>query len=124
MRIELQWLASAVAGFALRELIQMENFPTNIAANTDANKSSAPQQSIRFIAGTILMAGSFLVYPAYPVILLWLPLSASVKAGVSVAIWLLSWGTFSLGAYLAGPEGYAWFKQQWRQLTGNRNRNK
>jgi hypothetical protein len=101
----------------------MENFLTKITANTNANKSSAPQQSVRFIAGTVLMATSFLVYPAYPVILLWLPLSASVKAGVSIAVWVLSWGSFSLGAYLAGPEGYDWFKRLWRQLIGNRSRN-
>jgi hypothetical protein len=97
----------------------MENFPTNI----DAKAAPAPRRSVRFIAGTSLMAASFLVYPAYPVILLWLPLSASLKAGVSVAVWVISWGTFSLGAYLAGPQGYAWFKQLWRRLTGNRDRN-
>ncbi len=102
----------------------MENFPTKIAANTDAKQFPAPRQSVRFIAGTALMAASFLVYPAYPVILLWLPLSPSVKAGVSVAVWVLSWSAFSLGAYLAGPDGYAWFKQLWRRFTGNRNRNK
>jgi hypothetical protein len=79
--------------------------------------------SARFIVGTVLMAGSFLVYPAYPVILLWLPLSASAKAGVSVAVWVLSWGTFSLGAYLAGPKGYAWFKGLWQRLIGNRSQN-
>ena len=102
----------------------MDNFPTKLIANTDAKAARAPRRSIRFIAGTALMTASFLVYPAYPVILLWLPLSASVKASVSVAIWILSWGTFSLGAYLAGPEGFAWFKQLWRRLIGNRNRNK
>ena len=101
----------------------MENFPAKIAASTDATKSPAPRQSVRFIAGTALMAASFLVYPAYPVILLWLPLSASVKASVSVAVWVLSWSTFSLGAYLAGPEGYAWFKGLWKRLTGKRSRN-
>jgi hypothetical protein len=75
----------------------------------------------RFIAGIVLMAGSFLVYPAYPIILLWLPLSASAKAAVSVAVWVLSWGTFSLGAYLAGPEGYAWFKRLRRRIIGSRS---
>ncbi len=99
----------------------MENFPTKIAANPDGTKIPAPRQSVRFIAGTVLMAASFLVYPAYPVILLWLPLSASVKAGVSIAVWVLSWGSFSLGAYLAGPEGYDWFKRLWPRLIGRRN---
>ncbi len=101
----------------------MENFPTKIAANTDEKAAPASQQSVRFFVGTVLMAVSFLVYPAYPVIILWLPLSASAKAGVSVAVWVLSWGTFSLGAYLAGPDGYAWFKGLWKRLIGNRRRN-
>jgi hypothetical protein len=101
----------------------MDNFPTKIAANPDAKAARAPRQSVRFVVGTVLMAASFLVYPAYPVILLWLPLSASDKATASVAIWLLSWGTFSLGAYLAGPNGYAWFKGLWKRLIGNRSRN-
>ena len=105
----------------LRDVTQMENFPAKLIANPDAKASPAPRRSIRFITGTALMAASFLVYPAYPVILLWLPLSASVKAGVSVAVWILSWGSFSLGAYLAGPEGYEWFKQLWRRLIGRRN---
>jgi len=103
----------------LRERIQMDNFPANI----DTKAAPAPQQSVRFIAGTVLMAASFLVYPAYPVILLWLPFSPSVKAGVSVAVWVVSWGTFSLGAYLAGPEGYAWFKGLWKRLIGKRSQN-
>ena len=105
-------------------MIFLKKNPTEIAADPDAKAARAPRQSVRFIAGTALIAGSFLVYPAYPVILLWLPLSASVKASASVAIWVLSWGAFSLGAYLAGPEGYAWFKGLWRRLTGNRDRNK
>ena len=106
----------------LREIIQMENVSTQIAANPNAKTTHSAKRSFRFIAGIVLMAASFLVYPAYPVILLWLPLSPSVKAGVSVAVWILSWGTFSLGAYLAGPDGYAWFKQLWKRLTGNRSR--
>ena len=101
----------------------MENFPTKIAANTDENAAPASQQSVRFIVGIVLMSSSFLVYPAYPVIILWLPLSGTLKATASVAVWLLSWGTFSLGAYLAGPDGYAWFKGLWKRLIGNRSRN-
>lgn len=67
------------------------------------------------------MSGSFLVYPAYPVIILWLPLSGTLKATVSVAVWLLSWGSFSLGAFLAGPEGYLWFKRLWKRVTSRRS---
>jgi len=68
------------------------------------------------------MAASFLVYPAYPVILLMLPLSASAKVGVTVAAWVLSWSAFSLGAVLAGPEGYESFKRLWRRVTGIRTK--
>ena len=73
-------------------------------------------RSVRLIVGIVLMAGSFLVYPAYPVILLWLPISAGPKAAVSVAVWVLSWSAFSFGAYLAGPQGYAWFKSLWQRV--------
>jgi hypothetical protein len=116
------------AQFELREEMRtgMAKLQPDLAANADSKVPTTPsarQKSLRFFAGTVLMAGSFLVYPAYPVILLRLPLSASAKAGVSIAVWVLSWGSFSLGAYLAGPEGYQWFKGLWRNLIGNRSRN-
>jgi len=60
------------------------------------------QKSLRFIAGTALIAGSFLVYLAYPVILLYLPFSGSVKVGATVAVWVLSWAVFSAGILLTG----------------------
>ena len=102
----------------------MDKLSTNREANPAAEiqTSRHGQKSLRFIAGTALMATSFLVYPAYPVILVILPLSASAKAGVTAAVWILSWSTFSLGAFLAGPEGYQWFKNLWRRLTGDRGR--
>ncbi len=102
----------------------MAQTQSDVGANAASNVPTLPsahQKSVRFFVGTALMAGSFLLYPAYPVILLWLPLSASAKAGVIVAVWVLSWGTFSLGAYIAGPEGYAWFKGLWKRLIGIRN---
>ena len=104
----------------------MAQFQPKLEANADSNVPTtppAPQKSLRFIVGTALMAGSFFAYPAYPAILLWLPLSVGGKAGVSVAVWVLSWGTFSLGAFLARPEGYLWFKLLWRRLTAMRSRN-
>jgi len=88
------------------------------AGSTDLSTPPLRQKSLRFIVGTVLMASSFLVYPAYPVILLWLPLSTSAKAGVSVVFWILSWSAFSLGAFLAGPDGYAWLKGLWKRFTG------
>ena len=104
----------------------MAQTQSNLEANAGSKVPTLPrahQKSVRFVGGTVLMAGSFLVYPSYPVIILWLPLSASAKAGVSVTVWVLSWGTFSFGAYLAGPEGYAWFKGIWQRLIGNRSQN-
>ena len=57
------------------------------------------------------MAISFLVYPAYPLIL-FLALSDYMKIGVAVLASLLSWGVFCGGFYLAGREGYDWLKER------------
>ena len=82
-----------------------------------------PRRSLRFIVGIVLMTGSFLVYPTYPIILLWLPLSLSVKTALSITVWVLSWATFSAGALLAGPQGYAWIKGLWwHMIAGSRPR--
>ncbi len=52
------------------------------------------------------MAVSFLVYPAYLVIIL-LPLfSLKVKAAVILVASLVSWALFSIGMLLAGKKGY------------------
>ncbi|GEM_PF-1285905 len=64
---------------------------------------------VRFFAGIGLMAVSFSVYPAYPIILL-LPFSGQIKVAVMVAASLLSWGIFGAGFLLAGREGYDWLK--------------
>ena len=66
---------------------------------------------MRFIAGVALMGVSFLVYPAYSLIILLLPFSKEIKVGVIAAASLLSWGVFSAGIYLAGREGYDWLKR-------------
>lgn len=73
---------------------------------------------MRFIAGAALIAGSFLVYLAYPVILLYLPISGSVKVGATVAVWALSWAVFSAGILLTGPQGYEWLKGLWTRVAG------
>jgi len=75
--------------------------------------------SARFIAGTALIAGSFLVYLAYPIVLFVLPFSRSIKLGAAVAIWIASWGVFSAGIFLAGPEGFERFKGLWLRIIGN-----
>jgi len=74
-------------------------------------------KSLRFIAGTALISGSFLVYLAYPVILLILPLAESIKLAAVVAVWVLSWGAFSAGIFLAGPDGLEWLKELWSRMT-------
>ena len=80
--------------------------------------SSAGRQRALFIAGVGLMAVSFLVYPACPIIILYLPASHGVKFGVIVAAWLLSWAVFSAGAILAGVESYEWLKELRRRRAG------
>jgi heme/copper-type cytochrome/quinol oxidase subunit 1 len=102
----------------------MPQIHSNLNENAESKIPAKPatrQKSFQFIVGTVLIAGSFLVYPSYPVILLWLPLSASAKAGVSVTVWILSWSAFSFGAYLAGPDGYQWFKALWRRVITGRS---
>lgn len=69
---------------------------------------------VRFIAGVILIAASFLVYPSYLVIPL-LPLSGRVKLSIILFASLLSWGMFAVGFYLSGPEGYEWLKRRLRR---------
>ena len=64
---------------------------------------------VRFLMGVALMGMSFLVYPAYPLIL-FLSLSDRMKIGVAVLAFLLSWSLFCGGLYLAGREGYDWLK--------------
>ena len=61
----------------------------------------------------MLIASSFLVYLAYPIILLLIPVSGTVKITATIAAWALSWVVFSLGIFLTGPEGYRRFKAFW-----------
>ena len=79
-------------------------------------------KSLRFIAGTALIAGSFLVYLAYPIILLILPFPGSIKVGATLAVWIVSWVVFSAGIFLAGPEGCEWFKELWTCMGGGHGR--
>jgi len=72
----------------------------------------------RFIAGVVLIAISFLVYPAYLLIILFLPASGRVKISVILALSLLSWAVFGLGISLAGTKGYEWFKKRWKRRIG------
>ena len=84
----------------------------------DIPSATAGRYSARFITGAILIASSFLVYLAYPIILLVLPASGSIKVGATIAASVLSWGIFSLGILLTGTEGYELFKALWRRAIG------
>ncbi|NJD69366.1 MAG: hypothetical protein C3F12_12830 [Candidatus Methylomirabilota bacterium] len=69
---------------------------------------------VRFIAGVILIAASFLVYPAYLVIP-FLPLSGTMKLNAALLVLLLSWGMFGVGFYLSGREGYERLKRRFHR---------
>jgi len=84
----------------------------------DTPSATVGHYSARFITGAILIASSFLVYLAYPIILVVLPASGSIKVGATIAASVLSWGVFSLGIFLTGPEGYELFKAFWRRAIG------
>ncbi|MDD5559441.1 hypothetical protein [Candidatus Methylomirabilis sp.] len=75
---------------------------------------SGADRRIRFIVGVTFIAASFLVYPAY-VTIPFLPLSNTTKINITLLASLVSWGTFSIGFYLSGREGYEWLKQHLRR---------
>jgi len=77
------------------------------------------QKRGRFFSGIGLIVLSFLVYPAFVLILL-LPVSVEMKVALVAAASIGSWAAFSAGIYLAGRRGYNWLKDRWRQLTGIR----
>jgi hypothetical protein len=65
------------------------------------------------MTGVLLMAGSFLVYPAYPVLVLW-PVSDRVRVEITLVAAALSWAVFSAGLYLAGRRGWVWLRRRWK----------
>jgi hypothetical protein len=73
-----------------------------------------PDRGFRFKAGVTFIAASFLVYPAYFAIP-FLPLSNTVKLSITLLVSLVSWGSFSIGFYLSGREGYEWLKARLRR---------
>jgi hypothetical protein len=66
-----------------------------------------------FMAGVLLMAGSFLVYPAYSVLVLW-PGSERARVEITLGAAALSWAVFTLGLYLAGRRGWVWLRRRWK----------
>src|SRR5262245_31399254 len=66
-----------------------------------------------FVTGVLLMAGSFLVYPVYPVLVLW-PVSDRTRVGTTLVAAVVSWVVFSTGLYLAGRRGWVWLRRRWK----------
>lgn len=88
--------------------------------SSDTIKSAAhhPHQALgdhsaRFIVGIALIAASFLVYIAYPIILLLVSTSGQIKVLATVVVWAISWAVFSVGVFLTGPAGYLRLKALW-----------
>src|SRR5262249_39962257 len=74
-----------------------------------------PRNRAMIVVGLTLVVISFLVYPAYPIIILLVPASAIVKAGLTVIAWILSWICFSAGVCLAGFQRYR--SLNWRTIA-------
>ena len=66
-----------------------------------------------FMTGVLLMAGSFLVYPAYPILILW-PVVERARVELTLVAAALSWAVFSAGLYLAGRRGWVWLRRRWK----------
>ena len=65
------------------------------------------------MTGVLLMAGSFLVYPAYPILVLW-PATERARVEITLVAAVLSWTVFSAGLYLAGRRGWVWLRRRWK----------
>ena len=65
------------------------------------------------MTGVLLMAGSFLVYPAYPILVLW-PATDRARVEITLVATTLSWAVFSVGLYLAGRRGWVWLRRRWK----------
>jgi hypothetical protein len=70
-----------------------------------------------FLAGVLLMAGSFLVYPAYSLLVLW-PTSDRPRVEVTLVAAAISWALFSVGLYLAGRRGWVWLRRRGKGRAG------
>jgi hypothetical protein len=85
------------------------------AATRGRNGFGRPRRS-GFWLGVVLMALSFAVYPAYPLVAFF-PMSWSGRAGVAAALVAISWSMFLVGSLFAGKKGLARLKQRlcaWR----------
>ena len=70
-----------------------------------------PRRRSSFGLGVILMAFSFGIYLAYPMVP-FLPISAWNRSGVFVGLSIVSWGIFCLGFVLAGRRGVVYLRRR------------
>ncbi len=75
-----------------------------------ADTNHAYPKGRAFWIGMGLMAASFGVFVLYLVIP-FLPVSFEVKASIAIAGWVIGWGVFLVGTFLAGKDGYPYLKQ-------------
>lgn len=76
----------------------------------NATTSPSRRRGLSFWIGLALIAASFGIYPAYPVIAL-LPIPADERVAGAVVGSVVSWSIFALGTTLAGREGIAYLKR-------------
>jgi hypothetical protein len=74
-------------------------------------KLRRPPQGLSFWLGVILMALSFGIYLAYPVVP-FLPITVWRKGEVAVGLAAVSWGMFFVGSVLVGTKGVAYLKRR------------
>jgi hypothetical protein len=79
----------------------------------DAPRPRRARARLWFLVGVVLMAASFLVYPAYPVLFLW-PASSQHRLEVTIGAAAASWGVFGIGLFLAGRRGWVWLRRRWK----------
>ena len=81
----------------------------------EMRRQSLHTRQVRFVVGIAFIVISFLVYLAYPIILLFMPFSVGTKIAVTIAAAGVSWCVFCTGILLAGRQGYDWLKGRWRR---------
>ncbi|HUE38807.1 MAG TPA: transporter suffix domain-containing protein [Candidatus Binatia bacterium] len=71
---------------------------------------AARQSPYLFSIGVALIAMSFAIYPAYPLIAL-LPLPVQARLATAFVASVASWGVFLVGTALAGKQGVEYLKR-------------
>jgi hypothetical protein len=79
------------------------------------NGPSSETDGKSFWLGVMLIAASFAIYPAYPVIAL-LPLPVTARVGGAILGSMLSWGVFFVGSMLAGRRGVHYVKRYFSRM--------